>query len=262
MHQDEPQDLDPNPATDPVRIETQAPKLLGIVGSPHGRGGATYRLVEAVANAAEMEGATTRILHLDQYAIGYCTACWTCLEKGECSQNDDMSELRRMMLASDLLVWGSPTYFGTVTAQMKTFIDRLLPFGHRPPLTGKYAVAVSPSAGAWETDTARYMARVLDLLGAQVVGEVAAIFSRASYKDQVPFAQEQAQRMGKELVQAWREGRQYPLTWEKLHFQRFMGQLIWESRDFMKADLAYWTEKGWMKEEGGAQPYSKTQRLR
>ena len=261
MHQDPFQS--PNPADQDLgQAKAQAPKLLAIVGSPHGKGGATYRLVEAIANAAEMEGATTRILHLDQFSIGYCTACWTCLTKGECRQNDDMAGLRRLMMASDLLVWGSPTYFGTVTAQMKAFIDRLLPFGHRPPFTGKYAAVTSPSAGAWETDTTRYMGRVLDLLGAQVVGEVPAVFARASYKDQIPFAQAQAQRVGKELVHAWREQREYPLTWERLHFQRFMGQLIWESRDFMEADFDYWTEKGWMRPEGGAQPYSNTKRLR
>lgn len=241
---------------------TRVPKLVAMVGSPHGKGGATYRLVETLAGAAEAEGAATRILHLDQYSIGYCLACWTCLERGECRQGDDMAELRRLMEAADLLVWGSPTYFGTVTAQMKTFIDRLLPFGHRPPFAGKYAAVVSPSAGAWETDTTRYMARILTVLGADVVGEVSAIFSRASYRDQLPLAQEQAERVGTDLIRAWREGRRYPLTSEKLHFQRFMGQLIWESRDFMKADSDYWTEKGWMKAEGGVQPYMETRKLK
>ena len=237
------------------------PKLVAIVGSPHGKGGATYRLAETLADAAESAGALTHIVHLDEYEIKYCLACWTCLEQGECRQGDDMAGLRRLMMDADLLAWGSPTYFGTVTAQMKTFIDRLLPFGHRPPFAGKYAAVISPSAGAWETDTTRYLARIMTLLGASVVGEVSAIFSRTAFREQIPLAQEQARQVGIDLVRAWREKRQYPLTWEQLHFQRFMGQLIWESRDFMKADFKYWMEKGWMKAEGGAQPFSGTKRL-
>jgi NAD(P)H-dependent FMN reductase len=44
-------------------------------------------------------------------------------------QQDDMSELYHRMLAADALLWATPIYMWSPTAQMKLFLDRLHPLG-------------------------------------------------------------------------------------------------------------------------------------
>ena len=46
-----------------------------------------------------------------------CNACYR--NGGNCVQKDDMAEIREKMLAADVIVWASPIYFYTMTAQME-----------------------------------------------------------------------------------------------------------------------------------------------
>lgn len=46
-----------------------------------------------------------------------CNACYR--NGGNCVQKDDMAEIREKMLAVDVIVWTSPIYFYTMTAQME-----------------------------------------------------------------------------------------------------------------------------------------------
>jgi multimeric flavodoxin WrbA len=48
-------------------------------------------------------------------------------KKGSCFQNDDAAEIVEKMLAADVIVMATPVYFYTVSAQMKTLIDRTVP---------------------------------------------------------------------------------------------------------------------------------------
>ncbi len=63
--------------------------------------------------------------------------------KGECIYDDDFVELNRKILDCDGLVLGSPNYFRSVTAQMKTIIDRMGDTVHCQLLTGKYGCSVA-----------------------------------------------------------------------------------------------------------------------
>ena len=45
----------------------------------------------------------------------------------KCFQNDDMTNLIEKVLSSDVIVFATPVYFYTMSAQMKVFIDRLTP---------------------------------------------------------------------------------------------------------------------------------------
>lgn len=67
------------------------------------------------------------IIHLREKRIGYCSACEYCHEvrKGECIQKDDMFDILQLFKNADRIYLVSPIYWWQVTAQMKTFIDRL-----------------------------------------------------------------------------------------------------------------------------------------
>ena len=108
-------------------------KVLGICASPRGSKSTTRKLVQAALDGAEKSGAATELIDVCKLDIKYCNACQACFKTGKCVHKDDFQGLYEKILAADGLVWGSPNYFHTVTAQLKTIIDRkvLLQPGHR-----------------------------------------------------------------------------------------------------------------------------------
>ncbi|NOX44150.1 MAG: flavodoxin family protein [Caldiserica bacterium] len=99
-------------------------KVIGIVGSPR-RGGNTDVLVEQVLAGAGAHGLETEKVLLGELEIAPCRACYSCADSGRCVIGDDFHALLEKALGSAGIVLGSPMYVGTVTAQMKAFVDRV-----------------------------------------------------------------------------------------------------------------------------------------
>ena len=118
-------------------------KILGINASPRGSKSQTLRLVRAALDGAQKTGAETELVDLCKLDIEYCNACGSCFAKGKCIHDDDFEELYRKILSCDGIVVGSPNYFHSVTAQMKTMIDRMADTVHCQLLTGKYGCSVA-----------------------------------------------------------------------------------------------------------------------
>ena len=123
-------------------------KVLGINASPRGSKSQTRKLVQAVLDGASSKGATVELVDLCRLKMEYCNACGICYETGKCVKKDDLQTLYRKILSADGLVMGSPNYFHSVTAQMKTMIDRMADAVHCQLLTGKYSVNIATSGGA------------------------------------------------------------------------------------------------------------------
>ncbi len=125
--------------------------VLIIAGSPR-KGMFSDRIAEI---AEERSGGKT--VYLRERKIGYCRACDICRKDGECIQRDDMSLLYEEIRHSDTIVLVSPVYWWQVTAQMKTFIDRLYALGEEVWKGKKAAVILN---GAADDDDAEF--RILD----------------------------------------------------------------------------------------------------
>lgn len=83
-------------------------------------------LVEGMRDA----GAEVEIINLAKKKIKYCIGCFTCWTKtpGICVHKDDMTkEIYPKYLECDLCILATPLYIYTVNAQMKTFLDRIIP---------------------------------------------------------------------------------------------------------------------------------------
>lgn len=93
-----------------------------------------------------------KVVHLREKKISPCHACEYCHEvrKGECIQRDDMTELYAEFRGADTIVLVSPIYWWQVTAQMKTFMDRLYALGE-DDWKGKKAVVIL-NGGAEDND--------------------------------------------------------------------------------------------------------------
>ena len=120
--------------------------VLGIVGSPR-KGGNTEILVENALEAARSVGAETEIVLLSEQSVKPCTACDVCGKTGECVIDDDFMYVFERMAAADGIIMASPSYYESMSSQMKALIDRAGTFytsaKGRTVFDGKVAGAMS-----------------------------------------------------------------------------------------------------------------------
>ncbi len=118
-------------------------KVLGIVCSPR-KGGNTEIMMDEALAAARSCGAETELWTTAGKELKPCDACTSCLKRnGKCHIKDDMQELYPKILATDGIIFGSPSYFYSVTAQAKIVIDRLYGLYNMEMLTNKVAGVIS-----------------------------------------------------------------------------------------------------------------------
>jgi multimeric flavodoxin WrbA len=100
--------------------------------------GITDQTVDAILEAARGKGAETKKIYLADAHIEFCANCRRCTKdspekrRGQCIFNDDMDKLLSDIDDAGGLVLASPINFGTVTALMKRFIERLIVYTYWP----------------------------------------------------------------------------------------------------------------------------------
>lgn len=107
-----------------------AKKVLILNGSPR-RGGNSSILADQVRKGVEEAGGEAEVIYLHGLDISPCDACDSCkgLDGLNCIVEDDMQTLYPKVLEADALVYSSPIYWFTVSAQMKLFMDRCYGLG-------------------------------------------------------------------------------------------------------------------------------------
>ena len=105
-------------------------KVIGINGSPRKQWN-TATLVAKALEGATAQGASTELFHLYDLNFKGCISCFACKTRGgksygKCVLNDDLAPILEKIASADALVIGSPIYFGTVTGETRSFIERLL----------------------------------------------------------------------------------------------------------------------------------------
>jgi multimeric flavodoxin WrbA len=91
----------------------------------------TGTMLKSALEGAESVGARTRLVHLYDLTYQGCTSCFSCKRKGNtcdglCAMRDDLRAVLEEVLAGDVLLLGSPVYFGDVTGETRSFLERLL----------------------------------------------------------------------------------------------------------------------------------------
>jgi multimeric flavodoxin WrbA len=101
-------------------------KVVAINGSPRKEGN-TSILVQKVFDELEGEGIVTEQIHLAGKKVHGCIACFKCFENLDrrCAvDNDFINECIGKMDEADGVILASPTYFATVTTELKAVMDR------------------------------------------------------------------------------------------------------------------------------------------
>jgi multimeric flavodoxin WrbA len=220
-------------------------KILGINGSPRGKNSRTLKLVQAVLDGARTRGAETELVDICALAINYCIGCQACFATGECVQADDLAGLVDRMLSADGIVLGSPVYMHSVTAQLKTVIDRMADAIHCQLLSGKYGCAVTTSGGPGDAAVLDYLNHFLNELGVVTVGKVGVALDRNPAA--LDPAINKAFKLGMTLAESIQTKRAYPAQEKEIAQRRaFFAQLIETNKVKRAHQYEYWMEKGWM----------------
>ena len=219
-------------------------RVVAINGSPHGAIGNTSQMIRMIGEGLSREDIVLEEIFLTDKAIAYCIGCAVCLEKGKCWRKDDHAGITDALFAADGIILASPVYFKHVTAQMKTFIDRSLAFGHKPRGASKPGLAVTVSTGLADTSTARYIEDMLRIYGAYSLGALVAIGTGPGGFLGKEAVEARAQDLARDLARAIKEKRRYPVTGDDLYAYLFMRDLVTREKDFMRDDYQYWQKTG------------------
>jgi multimeric flavodoxin WrbA len=103
-------------------------KVIGFNGSPR-KTWNTATLLKKALDGAASQGADTELIHLYDLNFRGCRSCFACKSDGgpsygKCAVKDDLSPVLRKIEEADALVVGSPIYFGTITGEAKSFMER------------------------------------------------------------------------------------------------------------------------------------------
>jgi multimeric flavodoxin WrbA len=119
------------------------PKILFISGSP--RKGNSEHVLMKIYESIKID--SKELILLKDKNIKFCKGCLTCYSRSGCIIKDDMEEIVPKILASDVLVLGTPNYYENVSALMKNFIDRCQQFYDHSLIRGKKVILVYVGGG-------------------------------------------------------------------------------------------------------------------
>jgi multimeric flavodoxin WrbA len=105
-------------------------KLIGINGSPRKKWN-TATLIEQALEGARSEGAETELINLYDLDYKGCRSCFACKtigskSYGRCNLKDGLTEVFKKIEDADAVILGSPIYFGVVTGEMRSFMERMI----------------------------------------------------------------------------------------------------------------------------------------
>ena len=90
----------------------------------------TAKMLESAAEGARAAGAETETVNLYDFPFAGCKSCFACKLKnaktnGVCAIRDDLRPILERARQADVLVLGSPIYFGYPTGVYRAFLERL-----------------------------------------------------------------------------------------------------------------------------------------
>ena len=105
-------------------------KVIAINGSSRKKWN-TATLLEKALEGAASQGAETELVHLYDLDFKGCMSCFACKLKGgksygKCAMIDGLTPVLEKLAGANAFLLGSPVYFGTVTGEMKSCMERLL----------------------------------------------------------------------------------------------------------------------------------------
>ena len=190
--------------------KTDVTKVLTLLGSPRKKGN-TAALADQINKGAEKAGAVVESLYLNGMQIKPCQGCYACqaAERPGCAVDDDMQQIYPRLLNADAWVIASPVYWFTMSAQMKTVLDRCFALFNEGQLQSPFAgkrIAIAMSYGDTDAfssgcvNALRTFQDAFSYVGAEIVGMVYGTAEEPGEIKSNLGLMQQAEELGRKLV--------------------------------------------------------------
>ncbi|MFW9882645.1 MAG: flavodoxin family protein [Candidatus Thorarchaeota archaeon] len=108
-------------------------KVISLLnGSPRKKRSCNYLIDKAIEGIKSVsEDFMINKIQIADYKISQCTGCDQCLRAPyDCplAEEDDIKKIEELILGSSAILIAAPNYFGSVSSQIKVFIDRSRPW--------------------------------------------------------------------------------------------------------------------------------------
>lgn len=106
------------------------PRVIAINGSPR-KDMNTATLIDQALKGAREAGAEVERVDLYDIKFKGCVSCLNCKLKkartyGLCAYRDDLRPILQRCREADVIIFGSPIYYGNVNGTMRSFLERLM----------------------------------------------------------------------------------------------------------------------------------------
>ena len=104
-------------------------KILVLNGSPKRDKSDTMHMTRAFLEGMQEAGEQEiHVVHAIDLNFRYCTGCLVCMHNGgKCIQDDDMKEILKEIVESDLIIFSFGLYCYAMPAPLKAVVDRTVP---------------------------------------------------------------------------------------------------------------------------------------
>ena len=229
-------------------------KLL-LINSSARTGGNTGRVMnlfeESLLLLAREQGIALELIrvNLAQRNLLPCLGCRACFDRGEdaCPRKDDLLQLKRELLEADGYLIASPVYVEDVNGVMKTMIDRLAFFSHRPALYGKAALLYVTSGIGSSNHALNTMRTAFGTWGVRVVNGLKFRLGALTPEEEIRARYGASiSRAAASLLAVLRQQPFRPSFYSLLAFS--VQQSMWRRDANAKNafDLQYWQQSGWL----------------
>ena len=123
--------------------------VLGINGSPHKNGNIAFLLNSVME---KLDGIETEIVHFAEEIAKlqnpFCVTCTSPCTK-QCFSGTGVEETFEKMKRADVILFGSPVYFGGPSAQIKALFDKSAAYRREKAFIGKYGAVITCGASKY-----------------------------------------------------------------------------------------------------------------
>ena len=160
--------------------------VLILHGSPR-KGGSSDTLVKHfVQGLNAIRKSQIKEFYANDLNVRPCQGCLTCAKLGNntCAIEDDMQRIYSAFADADIVVWATPMYWGYMTAQLKTILDRMeaLACGPEENWKGKIFVVIITYHHHYES-TVAFFERITPFFGVKLRTIVYHSLSKDGHED-------------------------------------------------------------------------------
>ena len=162
------------------------PLKIVLINSSPKKNGNTFYLLDKMKKNIESYGADAEILHLNEALLKlknpFCVCCSSPCNQS-CYKGTDFEKILNKVYAADAVVFGSPVYFGSMSAQLKAFFDKCRNARAIKAFLKKPGCAVSVGATKYggQENTVRAIHDCMLVMGMNIIGDSSEVYGAGHF---------------------------------------------------------------------------------